>query len=242
LKGSGDPEGSKLESTAELTVEEETIADLTGLEHCSGLRKLQLRSTELADVTSLAGLTQLHTLELRGSKITDVTPLAGLIKVPGIQSRIKESQQNREEEARPETPAEAYIKARRKTIKYRKRRGKRIAPEIAAAELEALGNTQARIERIWDGLESGEHRYRVLSGHDLFGWVEAPRDWSAGTSWGDDGESYVRTVWVTVETPEGLDLDFEVVVGDGGDVEEVTSPYDFAAGRTYDTGKWKPLK
>ena len=54
------------------------VADLTGLEHASGLTQLILSNNQIADVTPLADLTSLTSLDLRNNQIADVTALADL--------------------------------------------------------------------------------------------------------------------------------------------------------------------
>lgn len=63
------------------------IVDLTGLEHATGLTRLDLggdldgpwaNSNEVSDLSPLAALTDLTWLDLSGNSVEDVTPLAGL--------------------------------------------------------------------------------------------------------------------------------------------------------------------
>jgi internalin A len=54
------------------------ISDLTGLEHCTDLTRLELRGIHITDLTPLAGLTSLTYLDLQASQIADLAPLAGL--------------------------------------------------------------------------------------------------------------------------------------------------------------------
>ena len=75
---------------AELTVLEAPVAgivDLTGLEHATGLTRLDLggdldgpwaNSNEVSDLSPLTALTDLTWLDLSGNSVKDVTPLAGL--------------------------------------------------------------------------------------------------------------------------------------------------------------------
>ena len=54
------------------------IADLTGLEHATGLRRLVLSGNSISDLLPLTGLTGLDTLGLARNVISDLSPLAGL--------------------------------------------------------------------------------------------------------------------------------------------------------------------
>ena len=76
---------------AKLTVLEATdmgIVDLTGLEHATGLTRLDLgpgamldpwaNTNAVSDLSPLSGLTALTYLDLAGNSVVDVTPLAGL--------------------------------------------------------------------------------------------------------------------------------------------------------------------
>ena len=67
-----------LESLEELSHEDGGIKDLTGLEHCVNLTKLNLFSNLVGDLTPLASLTNLTRLNLKGCPISDITPLASL--------------------------------------------------------------------------------------------------------------------------------------------------------------------
>ena len=61
------------------------IVDLTGLEHASQLRELDLGyGNEITDLTPLAQLTQLTMLNLSNNDIRDLTPLAGLTQLKGL--------------------------------------------------------------------------------------------------------------------------------------------------------------
>ena len=60
------------------------IADLTGIEHATGLSELDLSHNDIADVSPLAGLTGLSSLSLSYNEIADVSPLAGLTNLVGL--------------------------------------------------------------------------------------------------------------------------------------------------------------
>ena len=91
--GLGLSAGAQIPATelARLTVLEAPdagIVDLTGLEHATGLTRLDLgpgtmrdpwaNTNRVSDLTPLAGLTALTWLDLSGNSVEDVTPLSGL--------------------------------------------------------------------------------------------------------------------------------------------------------------------
>ena len=57
------------------------IKNLTGLEHATQLKELNLNGNQISDLSPLTGLTQLERLLLTGSQISDVSPLAGLTQL-----------------------------------------------------------------------------------------------------------------------------------------------------------------
>ena len=57
------------------------ITDLTGLEHATQLKELELNRNQISDLSPLTGLTQLERLLLRSNQISDVSPLAGLVNL-----------------------------------------------------------------------------------------------------------------------------------------------------------------
>jgi Leucine-rich repeat (LRR) protein len=76
------PEGpiypSDLEALASLNASEKSIADLTGLEHCTSLTDLNLSRNDISDISPLASLTNLTTVDLWFNQIGDISPLANL--------------------------------------------------------------------------------------------------------------------------------------------------------------------
>lgn len=54
------------------------IADLSGIQHCTGLTWLSLRSNKITNVSPLTPLTNLKTLDLRENQITSISPLVTL--------------------------------------------------------------------------------------------------------------------------------------------------------------------
>ena len=75
---------AEMESLTSLGATRTGIADLTGLEHATGLTTLALWGNRIRDVTPLAGLTSLTRLYLSTNSITDVTPLAGLTSLTDL--------------------------------------------------------------------------------------------------------------------------------------------------------------
>ena len=67
------------------TVTGEKVSDLTGLEHATELRELDLWGNRIIDITPLAQLTHLRELDLGGARtgneISDISPLAGLTEL-----------------------------------------------------------------------------------------------------------------------------------------------------------------
>ena len=67
-----------------LTAKDYQIADLTGLEYASNLKRLALPVNQIRDITPLAGLIKLEFLILRDNPIRDLTPLANLTNLTYI--------------------------------------------------------------------------------------------------------------------------------------------------------------
>ena len=65
-------------SLTELSVTDSEVADLTGLEHATGLTALTLSQNQISDISPLAGLTSLTDLRLDQNQISDLTPVAEL--------------------------------------------------------------------------------------------------------------------------------------------------------------------
>jgi internalin A len=82
-----------LESVTELEIGGRGISDLTGLEHCIGLRKLYLQSNQISDITLLRNLTSLTDLELQSNQISDISSLsnlAGLTRLGLLENQISD--------------------------------------------------------------------------------------------------------------------------------------------------------
>lgn len=57
------------------------IKDISGLEYCENLVKLDLRDNAITSISPLRNLKNLVWLDLANNKITDITPIAGLLKL-----------------------------------------------------------------------------------------------------------------------------------------------------------------
>lgn len=68
----------------ELILFNKGIADLSGIQYCTGLQVLSLNANPITDITPLAGLVQLYELDLSGTLVTDLTPLAGLYNLASL--------------------------------------------------------------------------------------------------------------------------------------------------------------
>ena len=62
----------------ELSASDRGIANLTGLQHATELKRLVLDGTAVSDISPLAGLTNLTGLYLYQTAVSDISPLAGL--------------------------------------------------------------------------------------------------------------------------------------------------------------------
>ena len=72
----------------ELTGQEGTIADLTGLEHATKLRRVSLQDNQIQDIAPLATLTQLETVWLPNNPVRDLSPLANLEKLKQVSVNV----------------------------------------------------------------------------------------------------------------------------------------------------------
>src|SRR5512146_362564 len=61
-----------------VSVSNQPIADLAGLEKCPSLNTVYLAGSQVSDLTPLSKLTGLEQLSIIGGKVHDLTPLAGL--------------------------------------------------------------------------------------------------------------------------------------------------------------------
>jgi Leucine-rich repeat (LRR) protein len=75
----GDIYQSELEDLTEFSADQGDIVNITGLEHCTNLRSLDLSLNHIiSDISPLAGLTSLIELNLWHNQISDISPLASL--------------------------------------------------------------------------------------------------------------------------------------------------------------------
>ena len=65
----------------DLSVDNNGITDLTGMEYAYNLNYLFLRNNNISDVSPLTGMTKLKTLILDDNNISDVSPLTGMTKL-----------------------------------------------------------------------------------------------------------------------------------------------------------------
>ena len=72
-------------SIREITGQDGTIKDLTGLEHATQLLRLWLSGNQISDIRPLSGLTQLTQLWLYENQISDITPLARLTQLESLE-------------------------------------------------------------------------------------------------------------------------------------------------------------
>ncbi len=70
-----------LESLTMLVAQDRGISDITGLELCVNLQRLDLMDNDISDISALAGLSNLGYLRLPDNNISDISALAGLTKL-----------------------------------------------------------------------------------------------------------------------------------------------------------------
>ena len=83
-KPSGDILQSDLAGLTTLSADDRSIADITGLEHCTNLTELDLRDNQISNLSPLSGLTNLTDLDLQRNQISDISPLAGLTNLTDV--------------------------------------------------------------------------------------------------------------------------------------------------------------
>ena len=72
---------TELRANNENESESVKIADLTGLEHCTNLKNLELRHNKITNLNPISGLTELIFLHLQGNQVSDVSMLSGLVNL-----------------------------------------------------------------------------------------------------------------------------------------------------------------
>ena len=95
-KGAGEPIiPAEMLALTHLEADNANISDLTGLEHATLLKSLELEgepdaagrwhnSNSVSDLSPLAGLTRLEVLELWGNSVSDISPLTGLTNLKNL--------------------------------------------------------------------------------------------------------------------------------------------------------------
>ena len=69
---------SDLDGLRKLDAEGKNIADLTGLEYCTGLQELYLCRNQISNISAVTNLTGLTRLELGDNQVSNISALAGL--------------------------------------------------------------------------------------------------------------------------------------------------------------------
>ena len=84
-KPTGDIHVSDLAALTVLNGYGQSIANLTGLQYCTGLTNLNLNSNQITDISQLASLTNLTLLDIQRNQITDVSPLSSLVHLTYVE-------------------------------------------------------------------------------------------------------------------------------------------------------------
>jgi Leucine-rich repeat (LRR) protein len=69
---------SDLPGVKELDFGRKNITDLSWIQHCTNLQRLNLQSNQIGDIAPLSRLTKLRMLDLSSNQISDVSPLSSL--------------------------------------------------------------------------------------------------------------------------------------------------------------------
>jgi Leucine-rich repeat (LRR) protein len=77
-KPTGDIYQSDLANLTTLTADDQGISNLEGLEYCTSLQALVLKSNQISDISALTNLTKLQNLHLEDNQISDISPLKNL--------------------------------------------------------------------------------------------------------------------------------------------------------------------
>ncbi|HPG40772.1 MAG TPA: leucine-rich repeat domain-containing protein [bacterium] len=80
-KPTGDIEDIDMALLTDFSVQNDSVADLTGLEYAINLKSLDFHGNRIIDLAPLQGLVNLTNLSLSYNQITDITPLAGLLNL-----------------------------------------------------------------------------------------------------------------------------------------------------------------
>lgn len=76
-----------LRNLENLSLQDNSIEDLTPLAGLLRLRKLDLRNNQVSNLEPLAGLANLRNLDLRGNRVTNITPLRGMVGLSKLNLR-----------------------------------------------------------------------------------------------------------------------------------------------------------
>jgi len=82
--------GAHLLALTDLSADDSTIADLTGLEHAANLGYLRLGNNQITSLAPLAGLTAISFLVIYQNQITDLSPLAGMTAMDTLNIRANQ--------------------------------------------------------------------------------------------------------------------------------------------------------
>jgi len=74
----GDITSDDVQKITRLTISDESIKDISGIEYFTNLREFSLSDSSVSDISSLSGLIKLKKLSLPNNEIIDITPLKGL--------------------------------------------------------------------------------------------------------------------------------------------------------------------
>ena len=77
-KPTGNITSDDVQKITKLTISDESIKDISGIEYLTNLREFSLTDSSVSDISSLSGLIKLKKLSLPNNEIIDITPLKGL--------------------------------------------------------------------------------------------------------------------------------------------------------------------
>jgi len=84
-KSAGEPIAEfELVHLTQLVFSNKSITNLTGLELCSNLERLELARNSISDISALASLTNLEVLFIAGNQITDISALTSLTSLQSL--------------------------------------------------------------------------------------------------------------------------------------------------------------
>lgn len=83
-KPTGDILNTDLVPIKELIGNERGIADISGVEYCTNLEKLELMENSISDINKLSNLIKLTELNLYKNQIIDISPISGLTNLTNV--------------------------------------------------------------------------------------------------------------------------------------------------------------